>query len=137
MGYYGTDNSFTFKDVTARTLYITSEFEKRGVRVLCTGSDGDLSFIKSQKLLLNFGDFSTFGPIELVANPNTTFHANQDAFHIAKKLKSGLYDMSDLKRLGNFSATLAHLIMVLKRFPKHEHGLNPSDLDPSDKMNYK
>lgn len=92
--------------------------------------------MKSQKLLLNFGKFETFGSTQLAGNRSSEFQASQDALHIAKKMKNFLFDQSDLKRLGKFSATLGHLSMVFKRFPKSEHGLSLSDLDPTDHMNY-
>lgn len=63
LGFYATDNKFTSKDVTIRTLYIKSELErKRGIKVICSGSDGDLKFMKSQKKLFNFGSIKSFGP---------------------------------------------------------------------------
>lgn len=137
LGYYGTDNKINFKDNTARTLHIQSEFAKRGVRVLCYGTDGALSFLKSQKHLVNFGNFSQYGPLTLVGDITSDYQASQDAFHDAKKMKSALYDQSDVRRLGKFSATVNHLIMVYKKFGKNEHGLTLADLDPNDRMNYK
>lgn len=137
LGYFGTDNTFTFKDITAKSIHIHSEFRKRGVEVLCFGSDGALSNLKSQKHLINFGSLHKFGPVQLVVDYTSDYQANQDPYHIAKKLKNVLFDMSDLLRIGRYSATVGHLVIVLKKFPKILHGLNASDLDPADKMNYK
>lgn len=137
LGFYGTDNKFTFKDITSKTVHITSEFEKRNVKVLCSGSDGDVRFLKSQKFLLNFGNFKSFGEITLAGDMTSKHQASQDPLHISKKMKNCLYDQSDVLRIGRFSAALGHLVMVFKRFDKNDHGLLLSDLDPSDKMNYK
>lgn len=137
LGFYGTDNKFTYKDIVARSIHIRDEFEKRGLTVLCFGSDGDKSFLKAQKHLLNFGTFVDFDTFKLAGNINSLHQASQDPMHIRKKMKSFLYDLSDLMQMGEFYATLSHLIMVFKIFHKNQHGLNKTDLDPKDKMNYK
>jgi hypothetical protein len=92
----------------------------------------------SQKYLAKFGSkFYKFGPIILVGDMESDYQANQDAYHIAKKLKNLLYDLCVVLRLGRFNASLAHLIIIFKKHHISEHGLTKSDLDYTDKMNYK
>lgn len=136
LGFYGTDNKFTSQDVTAKTIHIRNELEKRGVKVICSGSDGDVKFLKSQKFLLNFGNFNRFGNMILAGDINSDNLTNQDGLHIAKKLKNTLFDPSDVKRMGNHVASSGHLVIMFKKFGKQEHGLKMSDLDPTDKLNY-
>lgn len=136
LGFYGTDNRFTSENVTTRTLYIRQELMKRGIHVICSGTDGDSRCLKSQKQLANFGSFQNIGPLILagcITSPNL---ASQDSFHIVKKMKNVFFDPCDAIIMGSKIAVIGHLIILLKKFDKNLHNLNLSDLDPTDKLNY-
>lgn len=110
---------------------------KRGIRKLCSGTDGDSRFIKQQKYLVNFGDFEPFGSITLAGSLEAEDQAMQDSEHILKKMKNIVFEPAETLRMGDKNATLGHLVILTKKFDKNLHNLNPSDLDPTDKMNYK
>lgn len=123
--------------MTNRTLFIRKELLKKyGIKVLCSGSDGDLRFIKSQKLLTRFGHFQKFGPLLLAGDIHAVDQASQDSWHISKKMKNIFYDCCEVLRMRNRNAVIGHMVILVKKFEKNLHGLNLSDLDPTDKMNY-
>jgi hypothetical protein len=115
---------------------VTEELDKRGIKVLCTGSDGDIKFLISQKKLLEFGKFSQVGPLKLAGNINSSYMASQDSPHIAKKIRNAFMDPTKVLILGEFHVTRDHLVMLMRRFNKSEHHLVPSGLDYTNKMNY-
>lgn len=57
--------------------------------------------------------------------------------HIATKFKAKFCKISALFRMGDRSASVAHLHHLLNTVPKVQHGLCLTDLDNTDKMNYK
>lgn len=137
LGLYATDNRFTAEETRNRTLYIRKNlYVKKGIKVLCSGSDGDPRFLKAQKSLINFGNFMLFGSILLAGNIDAENMASQDSYHIVKKMKNVFYDSCNVLRMGKRFAVLGHLIILVKKFPKNLHNLTSSDLDPTDKMNY-
>lgn len=109
---------------------------KRGIRIICFGADGDPRILRAQKTLLSFGEFENFGPIRLAGSINSDFQASQDPYHIAKKMKNVLYDPPETLMMGTKFATLGHLIILAKKFSKHQHNLAASDLDVTLRMNY-
>lgn len=110
--------------------------EKRGVSVICSGSDGDNRFLKSQKSLVDFGNFQPFGKMILAGNIAVENLASQDALHDAKKMKNVFYDPCEVLLMGTSKAALGHLVTLMKKFDKNSHNLTLSDLDPTDRMNY-
>ena len=138
LGFYSSDNKFSHVEVTNRYRFIHKELARRGIDLICTGSDGDSRFLKSQKHLVQFGNFQNFCGLTLAGNQSQAkILGFQDPLHIAKKLNNALFDTCSVLKMGNFSANLGHLIMVYKNFHKCEHKLTLGDLDASDKMNYK
>lgn len=103
----------------------------------CTSSDGDTRFLKSQKELAQFGNIMMYKQLDVAGNFDSKILALQDPLHLVKKLNHVLYDNCNVLKLGKYSASLGHLIIVYKMFQKLDHNLILSDLDPSDKLNYK
>jgi hypothetical protein len=138
LGFYGTNNKFTRKDVKVRMDHIKRELSKRDINVLCFGSDGDPRFLAAQKTLknINYGNIKDFGAIKIAGDIYMDCMASQDGLHLAKKLKNVFYDKSYTIRLGNFNATLNHLKILHDNYRKSEHLLNECDIDSRDKMNY-
>lgn len=80
---------------------------------------------------------SSDGPILLAGDINSENLASQDSEHIAKKLKNAFYNPSDVLIMGDKFVSLGYLINMVKKFSKNLHHLVASDLDPTDRMNYK
>lgn len=86
---------------------------------------------------MEFGRSKKYREIDLCADwEYLDFCGNQDPFHIAKNMKNRFYDTSNDLIMGNYVASYAHLIIVFKLFPKIEHLMALSDLNPNDRMNY-
>jgi len=117
-------------------MYIQKLLNKEGISVIGFGSDGDPRSLKAQKSLQNFGNDYEFCGFPLAASLHNDIMSTQDSLHLLKKLKASLYDHCDLLRMGNFYATLGHLVIIFKNFDKNRHNLRVSDIDPSDLMNY-
>lgn len=136
LGYYGSDNRFTRSDVMLRYRYLAKEFSKRGVKVICVGSDGDSKFLAAQRSLVSFGSISHSCGFFLAGDINAPLKAVQDGLHDAKKLCDRLFDLGISLIMGNRVATVNHLTLVYKNFTKGEHKLIISDIDSNDSMNY-
>lgn len=116
---------------------ITQNLNAFGIDVICFGYDGDTKFLKSQKVLMNFGRPKVFREITVCADWEfNDFFGNQDPFHIAKNMKNRFYDTSNDLKMGKYVASYTHLIIIFKMFPKIEHSLSKSDLNPNGRMNY-
>lgn len=107
------------------------------IKMVCTSSDGDSRFLKSQKELAQFGNIQIYNQLTIAGNHEARILGLQDPLHLVKKMNHALYDNCNVLKLGKYSASLGHLIIVFKTFQKIEHNLILSDLDPSDRLNYK
>ena len=56
--------------------------------------------------------------------------------HIAVKMKSRLLKPSTVLPMGNFTAGLYHLQILIESFAKEQHGICHKDIDCKDKQNY-
>lgn len=137
LGFFGTDNKFNQGDVSSLCQHITNELKKREINVLCHGSDGDPRFLCAQKIMIDYGKITSFGNLKLAGKLDSELVGCQDGLHATKKMNDRLYDLGTDLILGNRIATVNHLIMVYKKFPKSLHQLILSDIDTSDHMNYK
>ena len=152
----GTDNCFSAPDVLNRWKYIYGECDKRKISVVSFGSDGDSRNLRAMKISCQFNlasgnDKSLFtkSPSILadempypddwtwfwVKNP-TTIACIQDTMHIAVKMKSRLLKPSTVLPMGNFTAGLHHLQILIESFAKEQHGIRHKDIDCKDKQNY-
>lgn len=93
--------------------------------------------MKAEKILMKFGSNESYHSFDVLGDRFSEIISMQDGMHIANRMKCGFYDTSDVLKLGKFSATLGHLYIVAKSFPKEEHNLIFSDLDPLDRLNYR
>lgn len=137
LGFFGTDNKFTHAQVLSMCEYITKELKNREIDLLCYGSDGDTRYLCAQKVMIDFGSITTVGNLKLAGKIDMRLVGCQDGLHITKKLNDRLYDLGTDLVTGNRVATVNHLIMVYKKFPKTAHQMILSNLDMSDHMNYK
>ena len=119
-----------------RINYMKEEFMNCGINFLGYGSDKDARMFNAQKKLINFGEVTMYGSIELCGNLMSENFGTQDTFHILKRWKNLMNQFSRLMRIGNFIITVNHLIIMYKKFDKALHGIVQSDLDVTDFMNY-
>lgn len=136
LGIYFTTNNFTAIDVTNRINYMKEEFKNYGIEFLGYGSDGDSKMFCAQKKLIDFGEVTMYGSIELCGNLMAENLGTQDTFHILKRFKNLMNQFSRLMRIGDHIVTVNHLIIMYKKFDKLLHGIVQSDLDVTDFMNY-
>lgn len=135
LGYYFSDNKFTFQDICNRYLYIKKEFDARGWKFFTFNMDGDPKGLKAQKMLTKFGHVTNSFGIDLAAAIDQETSCSQDYLHKLKKKKSALF--SKILRVGNSIALIGHLEMIVEKFGKHEHGLVKSDLNVLDRLDYR
>ncbi len=64
------------------------------------------------------------------------FLCSQDTIHLLAKLKLCLIAPSSLMWLGSETACRGHLVELIKKLPKSQHGLSDRTIDPRDKQNY-
>ena len=152
----GTDNCFSATDILIRWKYIYAECKKRNTSVISFGSDGDSRNLRTMKISSQFNlasdhDKSLFtrSPSILadkmpypetwtwfwVENP-TTIAYMQDMVHIAVKMKSRLLKPSTILPMGDFTAGVHHLQILVESFAKEQHGICHKDIDCKDKQNY-
>lgn len=136
LGAYFTNNTFTELDVSNRLTYIIEEFSNYDIKLLGFGSDGDIRLFNVQKKLIQFGEVSRFGMIELCGNLMAENLGTQDTFHILKRFKNLMNDFARVMQIGNHIISVNHLIIMYKKFDKSLHGIVQSDLDVTDFMNY-
>ena len=152
----GTDNCFSALDILNRWKYIYNECVKRKIVVVSFGSDGDsrnlramkiscqynlasnndkFLFTESRSILANEMLYPKKWSWFWVKNPTTIAYV-QDTVHIAVKMKSRLLKPSTVLPMGNFTAGVHHLQILVENFSKEQHGIRYKDIDCKDKQNY-
>lgn len=150
----GTDNCFSATDFLNRWKYIYSECAKRKILVISFGSDGDSRNLKAMKISCQFNHsndksliikspsvladgmlYPEDWPWFWFRNPTTIAYI-QDTVHIAVKMKARLLKPSTILPMGNFTAGLHHLQILVESFGKEQHGIRHKDIDCNDKQNY-
>jgi len=137
IGFFGTNNKFTGEDVMARIKHIHRKLKSVGIKMLMYGCDGDTRCMMAQKQLANYGSLYEFCGIKLAGSLDSEYFFSQDPLHVAKKMKNLLFDFGTDLILGDFLASLGFLLILNKKFGSEATGLNQSDLDFKDRMNYK
>jgi len=66
----------------------------------------------------------------------TTIAYVQDTVHITVKMKSRLLKPSTVLPMGNFTAGVHHLQILVESFSKEQHGIRYKDIGCRDKQNY-
>lgn len=97
-------------------------FCRHDIRLAGWSSDGD------PKLLASMCHLTLY---------NEDFHFIQDMTHIATKLRNRLLNEKVTLTMGSKTASIKHLKELIKNVNKSIHGLNPSDVSPFDRQNYK
>ncbi|XP_026285684.1 uncharacterized protein LOC113211514 isoform X1 [Frankliniella occidentalis] len=142
LSLFGTDNKFSHTDVHKRWYFIKKELAKFGVEVVNFASDGDPKLLKAMHSHM-FGQsgvdnkntvyFKEEWKSWFFASSDLNFYVMQDFIHTANKFRTRL-NPSTILPIGNYLASQTHLNILIKNFPKEEHGLT-EDLG-KDKMNF-
>lgn len=135
---YGTDSKYTALDVKNRWKYIVDELEKVGVQVLTISSDSDPRYNSAMKDLSNLGMKSKIDWFACGDSIKLPIFI-QDLIHLITKLRNLLLRTRWLKKklpFGNCSVDMMHLYVLLYGFPKDQHQLTESVLNPADRQNF-
>lgn len=137
---YGSDNVYSSHDVKNRWQYIVGELQKVGIKVLGISSDSDPRYNAAMRELSHLGcetdkkyKWFTCG---IKMTPPFYF---QDTVHIATKLRNLLMrTISKPEKIpfGKYFIDWHHLETLLETFPKDEHQLTASVLNPVDRQNF-
>jgi len=152
LGCIGTDNCFIATDVLNRWKYIYSQCKQRNISVVSFGSDGDSRCLRAMKISCQLNtsvtdqNNSAAFLTNKMAYPKdwtwfeiqmpTSIAYIQDCVHIAVKMKARLLKPSKIFPMGEFTAGIHHLQMVINTFAKDQHGLRHRDIDHKDRQNY-
>lgn len=152
---FGTDETFTSEDVSARQDYITKILNLNGIKVMGYSSDGDPRLLKMMKTHSKLGlqaeekrmkknekilpsknqrGFETLGFRALLRPPQIYI---QDSVHTGNKMKLRLLNESLIFPMGNYFASSGDIVALHRKLGKDKHRLNNSDVTPKDKMNFK
>jgi hypothetical protein len=135
LGYFFTDNTFNDESIVDRYDLCYDEFQKRGLKLLCFGTDGEGRNLRAQKKFSDFGKIYTAYGTTLAASLDSKISPTQCPEHLLKKMKNGYF--SRIQRIGNKNACIGHLEILIQEFGKNQHGLTISDLNVNDRMNYR
>jgi len=157
LSIFGTNNRFSNEDVINRWEFMKTVASEQGIEILGFSSDGDprllkamllqsigtsISTINNERLENNakISSWSWFIIGELPINPNLQERNKeiyiQDTVHILKKLRTRFLKSNIIIPMGNYFATVDHLMELTRTFSKYKHLLTVSDLKPEDKMNF-
>ena len=138
----GTDSKYNHKVVEERWKKIETELRKRNIFVVSSGADGAGPFLKAMVCRTNlFKTCQTSNvPSEwsfyMMPSMKSSGLCSQDTIHLLAKLRTRLLIPSNILSFGSEIACRAHLVEVLKKFPKSSHGLTQRSIDNKDKQNY-
>lgn len=137
---YGSDNCYSAHNVRNRWQYIVTELLKVNIRVLCISSDSDPRYNGAMRELSNLGSETDKKYKWFTCGLKTTppFYF-QDTVHLATKLRNLLLrTISNATKLpfGKYFIDWHHLQTLLENFPKDEHQLTATVLNPNDRQNF-
>lgn len=141
---FASDNQYTSVDVSNRWNYISKELNAVGIKVLVISSDSDPKYNSAMRRCSLLGSKSfTFADSNMFmcgdGNLKEPFFV-QDTVHISTKLRNRMLKTKDKPKMlpfGNkYFISMDHLRHLLENFPKDQHELTPSVLNPIDRMNF-
>ncbi|XP_030753635.1 uncharacterized protein LOC115880545 [Sitophilus oryzae] len=135
---FGSDNRFTYENVSKRWQYLVKEAEKHDITILGFSSDGDTRCLKSMKILsklplISDNPYSPYYQAEFNLENPTVF---QDTIHISTKLKTRLLNQNICMNMGGKQVSVESIRKVIENYSRDKHLLCKSFLDSSDKMNF-
>lgn len=135
---FGSDNSYSLKNVKDRWAFITSELKKIGITVLTWASDSEPRYNSTGRALSGLGN-TTIHEWFSCSFTNDSPHYIQDIVHIATKLRNFLLSFqwkSNLLPFGSHFIRLRHLYDLIETCSKDRHLLTVSTLCPTDRQNF-
>jgi len=156
LSIFGTNNRFSNEDVINRWEFMKTVASEQGIEILGFSSDGDPRLLKAMlrqsigtsistmndEMLENNAKVSSWSwfiigepPIIPNQEQNKEIYI-QDTVHILTKLRTRFLKTNIIIPMGNYFATVDHLMELTRTFSKDKHLLTVSDLKPEDKMNF-
>lgn len=165
LSIYGTDNRFSYEDVTKRWEVMKSLAAKEKIDILGFSSDGDPRLLKAMQVS-GFSNISTTEPSNningiddsinsctnddkselywswfAIGKPPDENTVNemyvQDTVHIGTKLRTRFLKPSIILPMGSKFASVSHLISLTKQYSRNKHLLTMTDFKPEDKINFR
>lgn len=141
LAIFGSDSKYTSTDIENRWLYIKSELNKLGIKVLVISSDSDPKYNRAMQNLSGLSELSDkelFGWRSCNSNSIGYPFYVQDPTHIGTKLRNFLlrYKNKSLAFGTKYSIELDHLYILLNTVAKDQHLLTHSTLNPADRQNF-
>lgn len=140
---FGSDNKYNACDVFTRWATIARRLKEVGVSVLTVSSDSDPRYNSAMRCGSNLGVPSTLYTAEFLSTGDILNSVSpigiQDTIHIGTKLRNFLLKTFwDAKMLpfGLHFINIGHLYELIRRFPKDQHELTNTVLNPHDKQNF-
>lgn len=135
---FGSDNRYTSNDVSNRWKFIVTKLKEREIKVIAISSDSDPKYNSSMRYLSKIGKRSEFEWFSSDTNNYGPFYV-QDHIHIATKMRNFLLRFIYNKHVlpfGKYFITLDHLHFIREHFPKDQHELTKTTLNPVDRQNF-
>lgn len=136
LSVFGTNNKFTYLDVSSRWEIIKSEAAKFGIKILGFSSDGDPRLLKAMKNDAGFPCEPNENEWYHLSDPYSDSSFIQDQTHILTKLRTRFLKPGIKLPMGKFEATVNHMNILIGQKSKDQHLLTKSDLTLEDKMNF-
>lgn len=142
---YSSGGKYTSEDVDQRWRFIVAELKKVDIKVITISSDSDPRYSSTMRKGSKLGCKSEiFNDAEWFSSGLNEF--SQDPFYV----QDHIHNMTKLRNLflrtekyhgklpfgPYFFVQLSHLKFLLQNYPKDQHELTPSTLDPVDKQNF-
>lgn len=141
---FSSDGKYTSEDVSNRWKYIEKQLRKENITIISMSADSDPRYNTAMKKCMFLGEdsilFDNASWFKSSGNtPSLPPFFVQDTIYIATKLRSLLLKtLTKTKRLplGKYFVSISHLIAILKNFPRDQHQLTWTTLNPIDKQNF-
>ncbi|KAJ8665980.1 hypothetical protein QAD02_007642 [Eretmocerus hayati] len=148
VGLFGTDKKFDSIDSLKRMVHLHNLIKNYGIKVLAHGSDGDPRLLRADKILSGLGQNTasqctytingvTVAFPEIHGDLHSQITPMQDPPHIGTKMRNCFAKDSYPMAMGKYTAAVSNLEYLMQIESKDKHKLVPSDIAPTDRMNFK
>ncbi|XP_058449367.1 uncharacterized protein LOC131429319 [Malaya genurostris] len=136
--YMCSDNKFTHENIKRRWKYVENNMKNAGIKVISHASDGDPRLLRAmkEKTSLPHPDSSKLYGRYFIANMNDSVVCIQDTVHLVNKLRHSLVNPKKQMLLGTYAVSSNIIRKMIEQGDKVIHKMNPSDLNPADKMKF-
>lgn len=138
---YGTDNKQSTNDIIKRWHYLHEQLKEKNINLVAISTDSDPRYNSAMRYLSKLGTTSNFMKSSWFScgNNNVLPFFVQDTVHIATKLRNFLLRTVLNRKIipfGNRFIKMQHLVYLLTNFPKDQHELTATILNPVDRQNF-